>query len=133
MKVAWFAEHMREELVLHRWDITGDDDVAVAALSQPWMTVHSVVAVGRPLLGRGARHSRNGDMEARLRVPGRDDVVVRADGIELALPVGEATIETDAAARVLLLWGRRPADPSRWCSGAGPDRLRRVRGLLSGY
>src|SRR5262249_33624817 len=25
MKVPWFAEHMREELVLHGWDITGDD------------------------------------------------------------------------------------------------------------
>ena len=24
MKVPWFAEHMREELVLHGWDITGD-------------------------------------------------------------------------------------------------------------
>ena len=23
MKVPWFAEHMREELVLHGWDITG--------------------------------------------------------------------------------------------------------------
>ena len=27
MKVPWFAEHMREELVLHGWDITGDCDV----------------------------------------------------------------------------------------------------------
>ena len=25
MKVAWFGEHMREELVLHRWDVVGDD------------------------------------------------------------------------------------------------------------
>jgi hypothetical protein len=24
LKVPWFAEHMREELVLHGWDITGD-------------------------------------------------------------------------------------------------------------
>ncbi len=27
MKVPWFAEHMREELVLHGWDITGDSDI----------------------------------------------------------------------------------------------------------
>jgi len=27
MKVPWFAEHMREELVLHGWDITGDPDI----------------------------------------------------------------------------------------------------------
>jgi hypothetical protein len=47
--------------------------------------------------------------------------------------VGPATLETDAAARVLLLWGRRPGDPSRICSRAGADTLGRVRRLLSGY
>jgi hypothetical protein len=30
MKVPWFAEHMREELVLHGWDVTGDDAAAQA-------------------------------------------------------------------------------------------------------
>ena len=89
MKVPWFAEHMREELVLHGWDITGDD------------------------------------------------VVVSADtdstSIGLADPDGPATLETDAAARVLLLWGRRPADPSRICSRVGPQSLGRVRALLAGY
>ena len=38
MKVPWFAEHMREELVLHSWDITGDNAAAQAQLAQPWMT-----------------------------------------------------------------------------------------------
>ena len=89
MKVPWFAEHMREELVLHGWDITGDD------------------------------------------------VVVSADtdstSIGLVDPDGAATLETDAAARVLLLWGRRPADPSRICSRVGPQSLGRVRALLAGY
>jgi hypothetical protein len=51
----------------------------------------------------------------------------------MADPEGPATLETDAAARVLLLWGRRPGDPSRICSGAGPDILGQVRRLLSGY
>ena len=55
MKVPWFAEHMREELVLHGWDITGDDAAARARLSEPWMTTHSVFAVGRPLLAKGAK------------------------------------------------------------------------------
>lgn len=32
MKVPWFAEHVREELVLHGWDITGDD----AAAQRDW-------------------------------------------------------------------------------------------------
>jgi hypothetical protein len=141
MKVPWFAEHMREELVLHGWDITGDCDIPAAAqarLAERWMTTHSVVAVGRPLLAKGAKQLRPGErIEARLRVLGSEDVVLDADAdrttIELAEPDGPATLETDAAARVLLLWGRRPGDPSRICSRVGPETLGRVRRLLSGY
>jgi len=72
-----------------------------------------------------------------LRVAGQDDIVVTADGegarMAMAAPEGPATLETDAAARVLLLWGRRPGDPSRLRSRAGPVRLRQLRTLLSGY
>ncbi|MGH3967884.1 MAG: maleylpyruvate isomerase N-terminal domain-containing protein [Mycobacterium sp.] len=138
MKVPWFAEHMREELVLHGWDITGDDAAAQAQLAQPWMTTHSVVAVGKPLLAKGAKQLQQGErIEGRLRVSGADDVVVSADTdrttVALAQADGPATLETDAAARVLLLWGRRPADPSRICSRVGPETLGRVRRLLAGY
>ena len=140
MKVPWFAEHMREELVLHGWDITGDDEPAQRRLGQWWMTEHSVEAVGQPLLIRGAKTLGLDDsesIEARLRVPDRADIVVTADSgstsIELAEATGPATLETDAAARVLLLWGRRPADPSRICSSVGPEALDRLRTLLSGY
>ena len=138
MKVPWFAEHMREELVLHGWDITGDDAAAQARMAQPWMTTHSVLAVGKPLLAKGVKQLRPGErIEGRLRVAGADDVVVDADAdrttIRLADPDGPATLETDAAARVLLLWGRRPADPSRICSRVGPETLGRVRSLLAGY
>ncbi|MER6012573.1 maleylpyruvate isomerase N-terminal domain-containing protein [Streptomyces bluensis] len=140
VKAPFFAEHMREELILHRWDLTGDDRTAVQALNEPWMTEHSVVSVGRPLLARGRAGldlGPDGRVEGRLRTPGTDDVVVTADadgsGIRLAAPEGPATIESDAAVRVLLLWGRRPADPSRWHSAAGPEALRRVRALLGGY
>ena len=143
MKVPWFAEHMREELVLHGWDITGDSDIRVAArLSEPWMTTHSVFAVGRPLLAKGAKGLVPGErIEARLRVADSSqltqDVIVSADAdhtaVALADPQGPATLETDAAARVLLLWGRRPADPARICSRVGPQTLGRVRALLSGY
>jgi hypothetical protein len=138
MKAPWFAEHMREELVLHGWDITGDDAAAQARLAEPWMTTHSVFAVGRPLLAKGVKQLRGGErIEARLRVAGADDVLVDADtdrtSIGLAEPEGPATLETDAAARVLLLWGRRPADPSRICSRVGPATLGRLRQLLSGY
>jgi hypothetical protein len=140
MKVRWFAEHMREELVLHRWDLTGDDPISLAALSEPWMTTHSVVAVGRPLLTRGAADldlTTDERIEGRLRVEGRDDIVVAADPtgtrIDLRAPDGPATIESDAATRCLLLWGRRPGDPTRWRSQVGADTLRRVRTLLAGY
>ena len=138
MKVPWFAEHMREELVLHGWDITGDDAAARARLGEPWMTTHSVFAVGRPLLAKGAKELAPGErIEARLRVAGSEDVVVSADAdhatVGFAEPAGHATLETDAAARVLLLWGRRPADPSRICSRAGAETLGRVRRLLAGY
>jgi hypothetical protein len=141
MKVPWFAEHMREELVLHGWDITGDCDISPAfqaGLAEPWMTTHSVLAVGRPLLAKGAKKLRPGErIEARLRVPDTDDVLIAADAgqttIGMADPEGPATLETDAAARVLLLWGRRPGDPTRICSGAGPEILGQVRRLLSGY
>lgn len=138
MKVPWFAEHMREELVLHSWDITGDTPTAQAQLGEWWMTTHSVTAVGRPLLAKGAKQLRPGErIEARLRVPGTDDVLLTADTdhsyVGLAEPEGAAALETDAAARVLLLWGRRPGDPSRICSDAGPEILGQVRRLLSGY
>jgi hypothetical protein len=138
MKPPWFAEHMREECVLHTWDITGDDAASQARLAQRWMTTHSVIAVGKPLLRKGAGLLDSGErIEARLRVPGADDVLVATENgsvrIELTEPDGPATLETDAAARVLLLWGRRPADPSRICSSVGPETLGRVRRLLSGY
>ncbi|MEU6478056.1 maleylpyruvate isomerase N-terminal domain-containing protein [Streptomyces sp. NPDC047017] len=138
--VPFFIEHMREELILHRWDLTGDDRTALRSLNEPWMTEHSVVSVGRPLLAKGSAGLDLGAgerVEGRLRTPGTDDVVVTADAdgtsIRLAAPEGPATIESDAAVRLLLLWGRRPADPSRWHSSAGPEALLKVRALLGGY
>jgi hypothetical protein len=89
-------------------------------------------------LAKGVKQLQPGErIEARLRVSGSEDVVIDADAerttISLAEPDGPATLETDAAARVLLLWGRRPADPSRISSSVGPELLGRVRALLSGY
>jgi len=48
-------------------------------------------------------------------------------------PIGDLGGVADEAARVLLLWGRRPPDPSPICSKVGPEALGRVRSLLSGY
>ena len=93
---------------------------------------------GATTLVKGARKLRTGErIDARLRVPDTDDVVVSADAdnssIELAAPDGPATLETDAAARVLLLWGRRPTDPAWIHSHAETEALSQVRRLLSGY
>jgi hypothetical protein len=138
MKVTWFGEHMREELVLHRWDITGDDEVSTRLLNEPWVTEHSVVAVGKPLLRRGLERLDTGRrVSARLRCDGHDDVILVAGAgstvIELGPPEGSATLVTDAAARALLLWGRQPSDPARIMSTAGPAALGATRALLSGY
>ncbi|HEX4224054.1 MAG TPA: maleylpyruvate isomerase N-terminal domain-containing protein [Pseudonocardiaceae bacterium] len=137
---AFFAEHLRSELILHRWDLTGDDTSATNSLMQRWMTEHSVHEVGKPLLVRGAAGldlGPSGRFEGRLRAPGAEDILVTAteSGSDIAfVPVeGDATIESDPAVRALLLWGRRPSDHSRWHSDAGPDELRRLRTLLSGY
>jgi uncharacterized protein (TIGR03083 family) len=140
VSVPFFAEHMREELVLHCWDVSGDDTTARHGLASPWMTRHTVEDVGKPLLRRGAAGlaiERDGPIEGRLRSPGTDDVVVTAtkegNAIGFDKPDGQATIWSDPATRVLFLWGRRPADPSGWYSQAGPKTLGRVRSLLSGY
>ncbi len=138
MKVPWFAEHMREELVLHGWDITGDDAAARARLGEPWMTTHSVFAVGRPLLAKGAKELAPGErIEARLRVAGSDDVVVSADADHTT--VGLPT------PRVRPRWKPMPQHECYCCGVAGPptrrgsaaasgaETLGRVRSLLSGY
>ncbi|HEY7138008.1 MAG TPA: maleylpyruvate isomerase N-terminal domain-containing protein [Acidimicrobiia bacterium] len=138
MKVSSFPTHMRNELALHRWDVVGDDEVSERLLDQPELTRHAVEAVGRPLLVRGmGRVHEAPQNELRLRAHGRDDVVLRpgSNGVELSLapPDGDAVLETDASARVLLLWGRQPCDTARLRSRAGRDTLGLLRTLLSGY
>lgn len=125
MKVPWFAEHMREELVLHSWDITGDEPAAQARLAEPWMTTHSVLAVGKPLLAKGARQLEAGErIDARLRAEGTDDIVLTADAdqvtIGFAEPDGPATLDTDAAARCCCCGGAGPA--TRHAFAAASDR-----------
>jgi hypothetical protein len=78
-----------------------------AALAEPWMTTHSVVAGGRPLLAKGAKQLRPGErIEARLRVPGTDDVLVDAETDRTTIGLGEPV---------------------------GSETLGRLRQLLSGY
>jgi hypothetical protein len=61
------------------------------------------------------------------------DVGNASSEIPIAPAVGDAVLETDAAARVLLLWGRQPPDTGRIRSDAGPENLGRLRSVSSGY
>jgi hypothetical protein len=42
-------------------------------------------------------------------------------------------VETDPAARLLLLWGRRPTDAGRVRSSLAPEQLARLQTVLTGY
>jgi hypothetical protein len=119
MKVSCFAEHMREELILHRWDLTGDDAIAPVALSEPWLTRHSVLAVGRPLLARGASGLKLGDsgrVEGRLRVEGTDDVVIVASAGGTSISLAEPKDRRRSRLTPL---------PAVCCSGAGDPVIHR--------
>jgi uncharacterized protein (TIGR03083 family) len=104
------ATHAEAELVLHRWDLTGDDDVSIAALSRMDLLTHavSIVAAMRPnvmpfqQVARGSETAR-----AVLRADGQPDVILDDGtlrfGDDSTLPV----VTFHPAARALALWGRR--------------------------
>ena len=135
MVVATFVTHLRSEFALHRFDLVGDDEIGVALLAQPELTDHAVAVLGRALVARGAASATAGFTAAIASRDTRDVVVVvdddgarltRADGLEPAV-VG------DPAARLLLLWGRQPADPRRLTAPGGAGVLAALRSLLAGY
>jgi uncharacterized protein (TIGR03083 family) len=138
VRVSGFPTHLRSEDALHRWDLVGDDQTSYELLSQHDLLVHAVSFIGRPLLRRGL-DSRAGTepLHARVRTEGRDDLVVEARGEEARLsvapPQGPATIEGDPAARLLLLWGRKPAPFHRLRAGHDRAAAYEAQALLSGY
>ncbi len=140
MKVPWFAEHIREELILHGWDITGDCDIPaafLAALAEPWMTTHSVFAAGRPLLAKGAKELGRAS-ESRL-------------GCAFPTPTTSSSARTPSTPPSGLpircerpRW--KPIPPPGYCccgigdprthrgsAAAGAETLGRVRRLFGGY
>ena len=149
MAVAAFPTHLRNELTLHRWDLVGDDDIGDGLLAQPELTVHSVGVLGEILVRRGREHDPEPDRElhVRLRTPGTPDLALDLDGpsdseagraglrvcAEDDRPEDAPRLELDAAARVLVIWGRRPARPGRVHSLVDQPTLARVHALLSGY
>ncbi len=140
MAVAKFLPHMRNEFVVHRWDFAGDDEVGCQLLAQPELTEHAVGVLGRLLLARGRHHDpdADGNFAVRLRCEGNRDVRVVVDGehagLELADQDGdEPYAELDAAARTLVIWGRRPDQRGRFRSHMPVESLARLQALLAGY
>lgn len=132
--------HMRQEFAIHRWDLIGDDDLGDALMGQPELLSHSVRMLQVPLLERGVNldPSPQTPLDLRISAVGADDLRVQlADGAAVlslsATGDAPASIETDPAARLLLLWGRRPSDASRVRSHVASEQLLRLQTLLSGY
>jgi hypothetical protein len=136
--VSGFPTHMRSEDALHRWDLMGDDDVSHALLGQQDLLVHAVSFIGQPLLSRGREAGAAQEpLVGRVRNPGRDDLLVDARNGEADLAIGPqegpGDMEGDPAARLLLLWGRKPTPFSR-LSGTGDGAIAsQLQALLAGY
>ena len=140
VRAAGFLKHSRSECAVHRWDLVGDDEVSGRLLAQQELLEHVVNFVGPlPMTARGlaAGAGTGRPLRARLRGYGQPDLIVSVHRGEPALlltePEGEALLEGDPAARLLLLWGRRPTPFGRLiCHGPAED-LSRLQWLLSGY
>jgi hypothetical protein len=136
--ISGFPTHLRSEDALHRWDLVGDDETSYELLAQQDLLVHAVSFIGGPLLGRGlAAGAGTEPFHARVRSEARDDLVVEADGDGARLSVapveGSPAIEGDPAARLLLLWGRKPTPFHRLRAGNDRWVTSNVQAILSGY
>jgi Mycothiol maleylpyruvate isomerase N-terminal domain len=138
--VAKFIPHLRNEHALHRWDIAGDDETSRQLLGDMDLVGHSVGELGRILLVAGRAHDPDPDSEfhVRLRTDGQPDlrVIVENGNATLAWASDEAdepSVDIDAGARQLFIWGRRPDHRDRLRSHLSQPDLARLQALLSGY
>jgi hypothetical protein len=116
----------------------GDDETSHELLGQQDLLVHAVSFIGLPLLRRGlASTAEPGPFLARVRSEGQDDLIVEAGNgeahLSLAPPHGRPTIHGDPAARLLLLWGRKPEPFYRLRVGDDRRAAYRAQALLAGY
>ncbi len=140
LPIAELVKHMRQEYAVHRWDLIGDDEIGLELLGQPDLLAHSVHMLGEPLLAAGLARDPSPDepLTVRLRCAGRPDLAVEvhrgAGALSLVEPVEtDFVIETDPAARLIMLWGRRPADSRRVRTSLAPEQLGRLQTVLAGY
>jgi hypothetical protein len=142
MAVATFIPHLRNEHVLHRWDVAGEDDISRRLLGTDDLVDHSVSELGHILLiaGRERDPDPETDFRVRLRSVGHRDlqVIVEAGVASLAwadahAPAEEPSIDIDPAARHVFIWGRRPDRHGQAHSHLSQVELARLQVLLSGY
>jgi uncharacterized protein (TIGR03083 family) len=120
LTAAQIVTHSRSEAAIHRWDITGSDDLSDELLAQPELTRHAVTVLNSMTILNESARSRvaNGHqlpLHIVLRAAGQADVVLAADADGYArfglvgegTADGDAIVSTDAAHRLLALWGRR--------------------------
>jgi hypothetical protein len=136
--VSGFLTHMRSEDALHRWDLVGDDEMSSRLLSQPDLFKHAITFIGRPLCQRGVdAGAARENFSGRVRSAGQDDLLVEVTAGEPHLLLepqrDDADIEGDQAARLLLLWGRKPAPFNRLRRVGSAKSAESVQFLLSGY
>jgi uncharacterized protein (TIGR03083 family) len=131
--------HARSEAAIHRWDIAGDDEMSKELLAAPELTEHAVEILNTlPILCEApysrARVAQVEELRIVLRSPAQPDVVMDINHdrahfelAEIDQPAdGDAIVETDAAHRLLSIWGRcaphhpvtLTADPKLWSSVA---------------
>ncbi|HYZ66347.1 MAG TPA: maleylpyruvate isomerase N-terminal domain-containing protein [Mycobacterium sp.] len=131
--------HARSEAAIHRWDIVGDDEISKELLAAPELTTHAVEILNTlPILCEApntrARAAHIDELRIVLRSRAQPDVVldIRPEGARFEIAAidqpadGDAVVTTDAAHRLLCIWGRRApshavtitADPTLWSSVA---------------
>ena len=136
MVVKTFLTHLRSEFAIHRFDLIGDDEISKELLAQSDLTNHAVTVLGKALLLRGSNPKFLG-FRATIASPDASDVMVLVDAEGSRLmhteELSEPAVTGDSAARLLLLWGRKPDNPSRLQAPGGSEVLRQLQTLLAGY
>jgi uncharacterized damage-inducible protein DinB len=137
MPTSRFRSHLRNEFALHRWDMTGSDDISIRLLSDPSLTAHTVRALAGPLVAR-ATPMPDG-WSARLRSGQQDDVVIRVtsnNGPAMTLEAQtdeQPAVQTEPDLRLLLLWNRFQPTLRNCEAPLGTEQLRKLRSVLQGY
>ena len=127
--------HSESELVIHRWDIVGNDDVSIRSLSDPRLGAHAATTVaGIAATQPNVFPPRAGKPETIiLRSPGTTDVAVTGGSVTTLAPAPHdtthAVVECHPAARTLLLWGRCP-QPGLPEPAGDPEAVAAVTAML---